>query len=224
VRAEVLRCGAEIGFCQDPDADRLAIIDASGRYLGEEYTLALCVDHVLRKRRGAIVTNCSTSRMSEDLAGKYGVPFFRSKVGEANVVDVMLEKGAVLGGEGNGGVIDPRVVLVRDSFVGMALVLDAMALRGLSIAELAGELPRYAIVKSKVTLPREQIPAALAALEGTFADAQINRLDGVRFDWPGRWLLVRASNTEPIVRIMAEAPSQDHAEELCQRAAESMQA
>jgi phosphomannomutase len=224
VRAEVVRCGAEIGFCQDPDADRLAIIDSSGRYLGEEHTLALCVDHVLRQRRGSIVINCSTSRMSEDLAGKYGVPFFRSKVGEANVVDVMLAKDAVLGGEGNGGVIDPRVVLVRDSFVGMALVLDAMAARKLPVGQLADELPRYAMVKSKVTLQREQIPTALAALERTFADARIDRLDGVRFDWPGKWLLVRASNTEPIVRIMAEAPQDNEAEELCQRAAQSMQA
>ncbi len=224
VCAEVLHRGAEIGFCQDPDADRLAIIDAEGRYLGEEYTLALCVDHVLRQRRGPVVTNCSTSRMTEDLAAKYGVPFFRSKVGEANVVDLMLEKGALLGGEGNGGVIDPRVVLVRDSFVGMALVLDAMAARGVSIAELAAELPQYAMVKSKVTLEREQIPTALAALEQAFSDAQIDRLDGVRFDWPAKWLLVRSSNTEPIVRIMAEAPSSSDAEGLCQRAAENMQA
>jgi phosphomannomutase len=130
----------------------------------------------------------------------------------------------VLGGEGNGGVIDPRVVFVRDSFIGMALVLEAMAARGRSVSELAAELPRYSMVKTKVTLQREQIPAALNGLEQTFGDAQIDRLDGVRFDWPGRWLLVRASNTEPIVRIMAEAPTQDQAEELCQRAAAAMSA
>jgi phosphomannomutase len=224
VRAEVTRCGAQAGFCQDPDADRLAIIDADGRYLGEEYTLALCVDHVLRSRRGPIVTNCSTSRMSEDLAANYGAEFFRSKVGEANVADLMLRCGAVLGGEGNGGVIDPRVGLVRDSFLGMALVLDAMAARGLPIAQLASELPRYEMHKTKVTLDPTQIPAALSALEKALPDAQLDRLDGVRFDWPGKWLLVRSSNTEPIVRIMAEAVTLAEAQELCNRAAAALQA
>src|SRR4051812_36367491 len=161
VLTHVKRDRADIGFCQDPDADRLAIIDDGGRYIGEEYTLALCVDHALRSTPGPIVTNCSTSRMSEDLARKYGVPFFRSAVGEANVVDEMLKRGAVLGGEGNGGAIDPRIVLVRDSFVGMAFVLDSMAARGLPVSALADELPRYAIYKSKVTIPQEAIPGAL---------------------------------------------------------------
>ena len=134
VLRDVVNAGAHVGFCQDPDADRLAIIDENGRYIGEEYTLALCVDHVLCGTPGPVVTNCSTSRMTEDLASKYGVPFFRSAVGEANVVDEMLKCSAVLGGEGNGGAIDPRVGLVRDSFVGMALVLDAMAARDLSVS------------------------------------------------------------------------------------------
>ena len=219
---KVTAVGAQIGFCQDPDADRLAIIDEQGRYLGEEYTLAICVDHVLRHKPGPIVTNCSTSRMSEDLAAKYGVPFYRSAVGEANVVDKMLEHKAVIGGEGNGGAIDPRVVLVRDSFVGMALVLDAMAARDLPVRRLADELPRYEIVKTKVTLPREKISTALAALEQHFADAVCDRMDGVRFDWPGKWLLVRASNTEPIVRAIAEAPTAAEAQSLCDRAAAAL--
>ena len=120
-----------VGFCQDPDADRLAVIDENGRYLGEEYTFAICADHVLRHTPGPIATNCSSSRMTEDLAKKYGVPYYRSAVGEANVVEAMLAHGAVFGGEGNGGVIDPRVVLVRDSFTAMALILDAMAERQL---------------------------------------------------------------------------------------------
>ncbi len=127
VLAAVTRHGCDIGFCQDPDADRLAVVDQTGRYIGEEYTLAICVEHRLRQQRGPIVTNCSTSRMAEDIAQRHDVPFYRSAVGEANVVDLMLEQGALLGGEGNGGVIDPRVVLVRDSFVGMAMLLDAMA-------------------------------------------------------------------------------------------------
>jgi phosphomannomutase len=211
---------AQIGFCQDPDADRLAIIDENGRYLGEEYTLAICAHHVLSQTPGAIALNCSTSRMTEDVARKFDVPFHRSAVGEANVVDVMLETDGIFGGEGNGGVIDPRVGLVRDSFVGMALVLDAMATRGVPVSQLADELPRYAICKRKVDLARDKIPAALDALEAEWPRAHADRLDGLRLDWgnpdgSGSWLLVRASNTEPIVRLFAEAPTADGAERLC---------
>jgi phosphomannomutase len=224
ILSEVTRARANVGFCQDPDADRLAIVDERGRYLGEEYTLALCADHILRRTPGPIVTNCSTSRMTEDLARKYNVPFYRSAVGEANVVDEMLRRHAVFGGEGNGGVIDPRVGLVRDSFVGMALVLDAMATRGQSISALADELPRYAIWKTKIEIDRDAVTAALNALERHFSDATSDRLDGLRLDWQhadgsGSWLLVRTSNTEPIVRIIAEAPSAEEARRLCDVAA-----
>ena len=128
----------------------------------------MCVDHVLRQRKGPIVANCASSRMSQDLAERYGVPYFRSAVGEANVVDAMLAHGAIFGGEGNGGPIDPRVGYVRDSFVGMALLLDAMAARQMTIAQLADELPRYEIVKTKISLPPEKLPAALDALGKAF--------------------------------------------------------
>ncbi len=212
----------DLGFCQDPDADRLAVIDASGRYLGEEYTLALCVDHVLRNTPGPVATNCSTSRMTQDLAEKYSVPFSRSKVGEANVVDLMLAEKAVLGGEGNGGVIDPRVGLVRDSFVGMALLLDAMAAREQPIRVLAEELPRYAIHKTKLELPAEKVAGALEVLEKHFPEATADRLDGLRLDWDDKWLLLRASNTEPIVRMVAEAPTKDDASQLCARSAKAI--
>jgi len=219
VLSRVVETNSDIGFCQDPDADRLAVIDSAGRYLGEEYTLAMCVDHVLRRTKGPIVTNCSTSRMTEDLAAKYGVPFYRSAVGEANVVDKMLEVDAILGGEGNGGVIDPRVGLVRDSFVGMALLLDAMVSRDRSIAQLADELPRYSICKTKMSLPPQKLAAGLAALKKHFADATTDTLDGLRLDWPGSWLLIRASNTEPVVRAIAEAPSAEQASRLCEQSA-----
>ena len=255
VLTKVKAVGADVGFCTDPDADRLAVIDETGRYLGEEYTLSMCVDHVLRHdsplatprvasdaaklvsltshpspltanhsppgadASGSVITNCSTSRMSEDLAKKYHVPFFRSAVGEANVVDLMRAKNALLGGEGNGGVIEPRVGWVRDSFVGMAYLLDAMAARGLKISELADELPRYEIVKTKMTVARGKIPAALAALEKHFANATADKLDGLRLDWPGKWLLVRASNTEPVVRAIAEAGTAAEARRLCEEAA-----
>ncbi|HWA98576.1 MAG TPA: phosphoglucosamine mutase [Pirellulales bacterium] len=220
----IVEAGAQIGFCQDPDADRLAIVDEQGTYLGEEKTLALCVDHVLRQQSAAgrspaaIVTNCSTSRMSEDLAMKYGAPFFRSAVGEANVTAVMQEHEALLGGEGNGGVIDPRVGLVRDSLVGMALVLEAMATRSLPVSKLAAELPKYEIVKAQAKLEPAHLSAALAALEQHFGDATADRMDGLRLDWPGKWLLVRSSNTEPIVRAIAEAATSAEARRLCDEA------
>lgn len=220
VSQQVTAAKADIGFCQDPDADRLALIDETGRYVGEEYTVAICVDHVLRQQKGPIVTNCATSRMTQDLAERHGVPFYRSAVGEANVVDKMLEVKAVFGGEGNGGPIDPRVVLVRDSFVGMALVLAAMTARGKKISELAAELPRYEIVKRTAKLPPEKLPTALDAVEKRFADAKADRLDGLRLDWPDRWLIVRGSNTEPIVRAIAEAPTGAAAEELAAAACE----
>ncbi|HTQ38245.1 MAG TPA: phosphoglucosamine mutase, partial [Pirellulales bacterium] len=218
VTQQVVDNKCDIGFCQDPDADRLAVIDERGRYIGEEYTLAICVEHVLRERPGPVVTNCSTSRMTEDLAKKYGVPFYRSAVGEANVVDAMLKHGAVLGGEGNGGVIDPRVVMVRDSFTAMALILDAMAARQMPVSALADELPRYEICKTKISLPKEKLATGLNALDRHFKDAQPDRLDGLRLDWPDKWLLVRGSNTEPIVRAIAEAPTAAEAERLCDEA------
>jgi phosphomannomutase len=211
---------AQIGFCQDPDADRLAVIDESGRYLGEEYTLALCVEHVLGKKKGPIAANCATSRMSQDIAIRHGAAYHRAAVGEANVVEAMLKHKTIFGGEGNGGPIDPRVGLVRDSFVGMALLLDAMAAQNRKISEMADELPRYEIVKTKISLPGEKIPAALDALERRFPEAKRDRLDGLRLDWPNRWLLVRGSNTEPIVRAIAEAPTAEEANALCRTAAE----
>ena len=221
---EIQAEGAQIGFCQDPDADRLAVIDEQGHYLGEEYTLALCIDHVLRKRKGAVVTNCSTSRMSEDLALRYGVPFSRSAVGEANVVDQMLKTEAVIGGEGNGGVIDPGVGCVRDSFIGMAYLLEAMVTRQLPISDLATEMPQYKMAKRKLTFPRERLAEGEQAVQRHFADATASHPDGVRLDWEGCWLLLRASNTEPVIRIMSEARDQQEADRLCCEAQDVLRA
>ena len=224
---KVKNAKVDVGFCQDPDADRLAVIDQNGRYIGEEYTVALCVEHVLRnhvmrmRMKGPIVMNCSSSRMTQDIAERYGVPLFRSPVGEANVVDLMLEKEAMFGGEGNGGPIDPDVGLVRDSFVGMAQILDAMCLRKKTIAELADELPRYEIVKRKITLPPgttpDRIRAMLDELEKKFSDQKCDRQDGLRIDWPYGWALIRGSNTEPILRIFAEAKTEAEAVALCDK-------
>jgi phosphomannomutase len=222
---------AQVVFCQDPDADRLAIIDETGHYIGEEYTLALTLDHALAQRQaaglpnGSVVTNCSSSRMALDIAAKYGATCHLSKVGEANVTDLMLAHNAVYGGEGSGGPIDPRVGLVRDSFVGMAQVLDAMAASGRTVSGLVADLPKYAIRKTTLALPAKGDPVvAIAALqrllEQRFAQAQVSRLDGLRFDWPAAWLLIRPSNTEPIVRAVAEAETSEKAEELCRIAGE----
>jgi len=201
---------ADVGFFQDPDADRLAIADATGRYLGEEATLALCVEAVLAKTPGPVVVNCSTSGMTAAIAARHGVTCHVSAVGEANVVDQMLACGAILGGEGNGGVIDPRVVLVRDSAIAMAMVLERMCAgeRILPVADLAAALPRFVMKKTKVGLSPATCGAGLAAgldrIAAAFPEASASRADGLLLNYPGGWLLVRASNTEPIVRLVGE--------------------
>jgi phosphomannomutase len=211
----VVRHGADVGFAQDPDADRLAIVDNRGRYIGEELTLALCADFVLTRTPGPIVVNGSTSRVTADIAARHGSAFSRSHVGEANVVAMMREVGAVFGGEGNGGVIEPKVGYVRDSFVGMAYILAGLATRTDTVADWADTMPCYVIVKDKLTCPRDRAEAACRALEARYTDAAASRGDGLRLDWTDRWVQVRASNTEPILRVIAEAPSQEVAAALC---------
>jgi phosphomannomutase len=218
VGPEVVRQQADVGFVLDPDADRLAVIDETGRPIGEELTLALAVKFRLGQDRGPVVVNLSTSRVTEDLAREAGVPFRRTPVGEANVVEGMRSAGALIGGEGNGGVIDPRVGWVRDPFIGMALVLNFLAASKRPLSELVAELPRYLIVKDKYPVDPAALPAALARLEVNWPDATADRQDGLRLDWPDRWVQVRASNTEPIVRVIAEAPSADDARGLCDEA------
>jgi phosphomannomutase len=210
--------GADVGFAQDPDADRLAIVDNTGRYIGEELTLALGADHVLATRKGPIVVNGSTSRVTADIAEKHGCEFHRSYVGEAHVTATMRQVGAVLGGEGNGGIIEPAVGYVRDSFVSMAYVLDGLARREGTLADWADALPQYTIVKDKLTCPREQVDLACAALQDAYGDATPTTGDGLRLDWDDRWVQVRASNTEPIIRIIAEAPGEQSARDLCRDA------
>src|SRR5262249_50722487 len=209
--------GADVGLVLDPDADRLALIDERGRYIGEELTLALAVLFRLRQERGPVVVNMSTSRVSEDIARTLGCPCYRSAVGEANVVEKMREVGAVLGGEGNGGVIDPRVGEVRDPFIGMGLVLNLMAETGKRLSELVAELPAYTIVKDKYAVDNNRLPRLFSALTSTWPQAAVNRLDGLRLDWEDRWVQVRPSTSEPIVRVIAEAPVESRAAELCRQ-------
>jgi phosphomannomutase len=210
---EVRRQKAHVGFAQDPDADRLAIVDENGTYIGEEYSLALAARLILSKKKGAAaVTNLSSSRMLDDIAAKYDGRVIRTAVGEANVIQAMLDNGAVIGGEGNGGVIDPRIVPGRDSLVGIAYVLQLMTATGKSISQLVKELPRYQIVKTKFECRREDANRAVEAIKSRFASERIDTQDGIRIDWDDSWVHARPSNTEPIMRIIAEAPTRDAAE------------
>jgi phosphomannomutase len=202
---------ADIGFVLDPDADRLALIDETGRYIGEELTLALAVRSRLQKARGPVVINMSTSRVNEDVARQFGVVCLRSAVGEANVVEKMRAVNALIGGEGNGGVIDPRVGYVRDPFIGMGLILELMATTGLKLSQLADEMPAYAIIKDKYHIARDQLAALYTVLEKRWPEAMANRVDGLRLDWSDRWMHLRPSNTEPIVRVIVEAPKVEEA-------------
>ena len=217
--AVVRSVGADVGFAQDPDADRLAIVDQNGRYIGEELTLALAVSHRLTQAKGPIVVNLSTSRVVEDIAAGAGCKVHRTAVGEINVVEAMLREKAFIGGEGNGGVIDPRVGFVRDSFSGMALVLDLMAASGEPFSAIVDRLPRYAMVKDQVKLDGGSgTLGSIAQLWDRIAEAypgaQADRRDGLRLAWDDRWVQVRASNTEPIVRVIAEAAELDEARRL----------
>jgi phosphomannomutase len=211
---------AAVGFAQDPDADRLAIVDENGRYIGEELTLALAACRRLAQQRGPIVMNLSTSRTTEQLALAAGCPVFRTPVGEIHVVERMLAESALLGGEGNGGVIDPRVGFVRDSFVGMAMVLDLLAWTGERLSTLVDALPRFSMVKDQY--PRGDVdPSALFdLLAEAHPEAKADRRDGLRLDWPDAWAHVRSSNTEPIVRVIAEAREPEEARLLADRLGE----
>ena len=217
---EVKRQKAACGFAQDPDADRLAIVDENGVYIGEEYSLALCAYWIMSKKPGLVaVTNLSTSRMVDDIAAKFGGRVLRTPVGEANVVQAMLRENSIIGGEGNGGVIDPRIVPGRDSLVGMAYVLNLMAATGKTLSQLVAELPRYEIVKTKFECRREDANRAVEALKNEFAREKIDVQDGIRIDWSESraWVHARASNTEPIMRIIAEAPDRATAQQWIER-------
>lgn len=202
---------ADIGFAQDPDADRLAIVDENGNYPGEEYTLALASKYILNKKAGDAAANLSTSRMIDDIASKSGGNVFRTAVGEANVAKAMFEHNCIIGGEGNGGVIDLRVGPIRDSLTGIALILQMMAETGKSISQLTDEINRYYMIKEKFNADKSLAQKIFDAAKRTFPQAKLNTSDGYRFDFDDAWLHIRSSNTEPIVRVIAEAPEQSTA-------------
>ena len=205
---------ADIGFAQDMDADRLAIVSERGEPIGEDYTLALASLYVLQKERGPIVANLSTTSALDDIAQQFGCPVIRTKIGEVNVTDGMRQHNAVIGGEGNGGVIYPRINFARDSLVGIALVLHLLAQSGKSVSELLETFPRYTIVKERMECSSQRIPHVLRLLRQEYANFPMDTRDGVKVTMPDGWFLVRGSNTEPIIRIVAEARSEAKAKQM----------
>jgi phosphomannomutase len=214
---------SQVGLAVDPDVDRLALVSEEGRALGEDYTLALAARQILGWRRGPVVTNLSTSRVLDDVASTFGCDVIRTPVGEVNVAVRMREVGAVVGGEGNGGVILPELHLGRDAPLAAALVLQLLAREGRSISAIAGDFPSYVIVKEKVERPASD--GSFAAVYDEIAagnpGASQDRQDGLRLAWSDRWVHVRPSGTEPIVRIIAEAANASDARllvEMCRNA------
>ncbi len=217
---------ADVGFALDPDADRLAIVDEAGRALGEERTIALAADYVLgHSQRRPIVVNLSTTRAVDDVAARHGVEVYRTRIGEAHVVDCMRTVKGAIGGEGNGGVIYPPIHMGRDSATGMGLILAHMTQSSgagrnrAPLSQINGAIPDYVMVKDKIQLPeREAIGPLLADLKSRAAEldpsARIDKTDGVKISLADRWLHVRASGTEPIARIFAEAPTKAAAQAL----------
>jgi len=226
----VKRAKADIGFAIDPDADRLAIVSEKGEAIGEEYTLALAVEHVLRskikdQRSKVVVTNLSTTKAIDDIAAKYGAKVIRTKIGEINVVEEMIKQTALIGGEGNGGVIYPPITTNRDSLTAIALILEHMADSDSPISKILEGLPQYHIIKSKSAAlsSGEDTKALLAKTREIYKRDDVNTLDGVKVLFKdGSWIHIRASNTEPVIRIIAEAASENEARSLVSAAAKEL--
>jgi phosphomannomutase len=208
---EVSEAQADIGFAQDPDADRLAVVDENGHYIGEDYTLTLAAKYIFSKKSGKAATTLSTSRMVDDVVEEGGGKIIHTAVGEANVVNAMIKNDCIIGGEGNGGVIDLRVCPIRNSFVGMVLILQFMAESRKTISELVGEIKSYIMIKDKFTANKTQAEKIQNLAKQTFTEAELDTLDGCRFDFKDGWLHLRTSNTEPIMRVIVEAEDEKKA-------------
>jgi phosphomannomutase len=207
-----------VGLVVDPDVDRLAMIDERGQFFGEEYTLVAVADYILGKTPGNTVSNLSSSRALKDVTEKYGCRHFASPVGEVHVVRVMKENNAVIGGEGNGGIIYPGMHYGRDALTGAALFLTFLASQGKTMSELKKRYPEYTISKNKVALePGTNTEGILEKVRGKYAAYPVNTEDGVKIDLPEGWIHLRKSNTEPIIRIYTEAGSESVAEDLAKQ-------
>ena len=216
--------GAAVGFAVDPDVDRLALVSDAGTAIGEDFTLALAAMLVLRHNSGPVVTNLSTSRIVEDVAAQAHVPVVRAPVGEVNVAVRMREERAPVGGEGNGGVILSEVHLGRDAPVGAALLLQLLVEEKKPLSRIVAALPRYVIVKDKLDRPNAALDVVYESLRDAFQDGAVDMQDGLRLSWGDRWVHVRPSGTEPIVRVIAEAPTSAAAHELVRRSREPLDA
>ncbi|MDP2916190.1 MAG: phosphoglucosamine mutase [Candidatus Aminicenantes bacterium] len=216
----VVKSRADVGFVQDADADRLAIVNDKGRPLGEELTLALAAQYMLGKKKGSVVCNLSTTRAIDDIAAARKAPVFRTKIGEINVVEKVLtaEPAAVIAGEGNGGVILPGVHPCRDSFAGMGLILEYLAASGRTISALQKRVPRYVMIKDKIEGSAEQGYRLVGLLKKRYeGEGRISLLDGLKIDFPDHWIHVRPSNTEPIIRVISEARTESAAKAAIRR-------
>jgi phosphomannomutase len=209
--------GRDVAFVVDPDVDRLAFIDEKGQMYGEEYTLVTVADYVLKHTPGNTVSNLSSTRALRDVTRQYGGQYNAAAVGEVNVTTKMKETGAVIGGEGNGGVIYPALHYGRDALVGIALFLSHLAHEGKSVSELRKTYPPYFIAKNRIDLkPGTDVDAILAKVKGIYAKEEINDIDGVKIDFPDKWVHLRKSNTEPIIRVYSEAATMDAANAIGQ--------
>lgn len=211
----VIKEKADLGIAVDPDVDRLALIDENGEMFGEEYTLVAVADYLLKHTQGVAVSNLSSSRALRDVAMTHDSQYFASAVGEVNVVNLMKEKNAVIGGEGNGGIIYPDLHYGRDSLVGAALFLTHLAKEGKTVSELRAGYPAYFMGKKKIELtPGIDVDALLTKMEKEYQNEEVSVVDGVKIDFKENWVHLRKSNTEPIIRIYTEAKSQEEADRL----------
>lgn len=220
ISAKVVEDEADFGIVVDPDVDRLAIISEDGEMFGEEYTLVAVADYVLSKVKSPTVSNLSSSRALRDITAKHGQAYYPSAVGEVNVVEMMKEKGAKIGGEGNGGIIFPDLHYGRDSLIGIALFLSHLAEKNIKVSELRSEYPSYFMSKNKIELtPEINVDLLLQKVEQFYAeqDQPVNTIDGVKIDFPTEWVHLRKSNTEPIIRVYTESTTQQNADELANR-------
>ena len=205
--------GVDVGFVVDPDVDRLAIICENGEMFGEEYTLVSVADYVLDHTPGNTVSNMSSTRALRDITLRHGGSYKASAVGEVNVVAAMKETNAVIGGEGNGGVIYPELHYGRDALVGIALFLTQLAKKHCTVSELRASYPNYFISKNRIDLtPQIDVDAILIAMKGIYKQFETNDADGLKIDFPQGWVHLRKSNTEPIIRVYSEAPTMEQAD------------
>ncbi len=221
ISAKIKEQGADAGFVVDPDVDRLAIVNENGSMFGEEYTLVAIADYILQNKKGNTVSNLSSTRALKDISEKYGVNYFSAAVGEVNVVNVMKKESAVIGGEGNGGVIYPELHYGRDSLVGVALFLTHLAKSNKKCSELRAQYPDYFISKNKIQLsPETDVDNILARIKANYQsnnDVQINDIDGIKLEFATEWVQLRKSNTEPIIRVYAESKNEEDANKLADR-------